>query len=371
MKRIILVAVVGAVIGGALVGRLLHEFEWNPTATIKFGEAFVEQNEYAEGLLGEIVVAPEAGHDGKFFFSQAMDPFYLEPEVHAIYLDRPSYRAQRMLYPTVASIGGLLPPMGTAWGLIVVSVIALGLGTAATALVAREMRLSAWFGLAFALNPGVFIVLYIDSSGILALAGLMFGVYFVMRGRLTAAAIALVVAVLTRETMLIGAVGLAAFWYRENRRMPRLVIPSVVALAGWWLYVHWRLDDALTQDTQALGLPFVGFAQAFQRWISEPDRRSDLLIGVVLLVASMGILIRAIRTPTALGWSVAGFAFLGILLSEPVWYRYFDSSRAMAPMLTAYVLLIPAAAKTSQSEAPLRDIGMREKDEPLEVQKPT
>ena len=39
---------------------------------IRFGEQFPEQNEWAEELLGEIVLAPQAGHDGKFFFTQAV-----------------------------------------------------------------------------------------------------------------------------------------------------------------------------------------------------------------------------------------------------------------------------------------------------------
>lgn len=350
-RSVALVGVVGLIVGGFLVGRVLAAFDWDPSATIKFGEASTEQNAYGEELLGEIVVAPRSlGHDGKFFFSQAMDPFYLEPDVHAVYLDRPAYRAQRMLYPTLAGLGGLLSPTATAWGLIVVNVVALGMGSAATALVAKEMGLSPWFGLAFALNPGVFIVMWIDSAGILALAALMFGIYFVMRENLTVAAFALVVAALTRETMLIGALGLAAFWYWKHRQLPKFVIAPVLAVAGWWIYLHWRLQEGLTQDTKALGLPFVGFAEAFQRWVSEPERLQDLLMGVVLLAAALGLVVRAVKYPSAFGWAVAGFAVLGIFLSAPVWYRYFDSSRALAPVLTAYLILVPASAVASRKD---------------------
>jgi uncharacterized membrane protein (UPF0136 family) len=359
-RSVILVGVVGLIAAAVLVARVLVEFDWNPSATIKFGEAFSEQNDYAEKLLGEIVVAPQAGHDGKFFFSQAMDPFYLEPDVHAIYLDRPTYRAQRMLYPQLASAGGLAPASATAWGLILVNVLALGVGSAVTGLVAAEMGLSVWFGLSFVLNPGLFIDLYIDGAGIVAFAFLMAAVLLLLEDRLGGAAIALTFAALTRETMLIGAIGLALYWYRSRKTIPWVLATPFAAVLAWWVYVHWRLGEALSQDTQALGLPLQGFVEAFQRWISEPERLLDLLMGALLLLVAVGLAIRAFRHPTALGWAVAGFALLGLLLSEPVWHRYFDSSRALAPVLTAYLILVPssiAARRTDRDTAPLLPLG--------------
>ena len=352
MRRgIVLVAVIGSLVAAFFVVRLFAEFAWNPTVTIKFGEEFTEQNAYAADLLGQIVLSPDYGHDGKYFFSQAMDPFYLEPEVHAIYLDRPAYRAQRMLYPTVASLGGLTTPTVTAWGLIVVNIIAMGVGTAFTALVAVEMGISRWFGLAFVFNPGLIVAMNIDGAGIVATAALMAGVYYVMKDDILLAAMALTAASLARETMLIGAVGLALFWIRRHGRIPWLMSTPALAVGAWWLYLHWRLDEGLAQDTQALGLPFVGFAQAMQRWLQTPGSQIDLLMGSLFLIASITILIRARRTPSALAWSVAGFAFLGLLLSEPVWFRYFDSSRALAPVVTAYVLLVAASSSLRRDAA--------------------
>ncbi len=75
--------------------------------------------------------------------------------------------------------------------------------------------------------------------------------------------------------------------------------------------------------------------------MTTPNSLPDAVIGCVLLFASIMIAVRALRRPTELGWAVAGFAGLALILSEPVWARYFDSTRAMAPVLTAYVLLVP------------------------------
>jgi len=348
-RAAIVMGIVGALGATFMASRLLSEFDFDPTATVRFATLSPEQNAYAEELLGrEIVVAPKAGHDGKFFFSQAMDPFLLEPDVHAVHLDRPTYRAQRMAYPTLASLGGLLPASATVWGLIVVNVIAMAVGTAYTGLVAVQMGLSKWFGLAFLVNPAMIVTLNIDGGGVVAMAGMMAGVYYVMKDELVAATVALTVACLARETMLIAVFGLGLYVLYTRRKVTWKFVVPVIAVAGWWFYVRLRLGGMLGQDILALQFPFVGFTQAFQRWVSTPDSTVDLLMGIVLLVVSFMILIRAVKTPTALSWAVAGFALLAILLSGPVWLKYFDSSRALAPVLTAYVLIVPAEARSKR-----------------------
>jgi hypothetical protein len=351
-RRLLVIGAVSFIVTTFLVGRILAGFDWNPTATVKFAEDAVEQTKYAEELLGEVIVAPDAGHDGKFFFSQAMDPFYLEPGTHAVFLDRPTYRAQRMLYPTLASFGGLLSPQGTAWGLIVVNVVAMVVGTLFTSLVARQLGISEWFGLVFVLNPGLIVALNIDGANIVAMAALMAGIYYVTTDRLLFASVAMTASVLARETMLIAALGLALYWYYKRRRVPWMMIIPPAAVVAWWGYVHWRLQGGVAQDTQAVGLPLVGFVHAFQNWIHSPDSTVDLAMGLLLLLVSMAILVRSVMSPTALGWGAAGFALLGLLLSEPVWLRWFDSTRALAPVLTAYALLVFASIESKDSGPP-------------------
>lgn len=350
MRRIaIVMGLIGALGATLLVGRLLVEYDFDPSATVKFATIAPEQNAYASELLGrDIVIAPKAGHDGKFFFSQAMDPFYLEPELHAEHLDRPTYRAQRMLYPMLASLGGLLPGEATLWGLIVVNVLAMGIGTAFASLVAMEMGISKWFGLAFLLNPAMIVTLNIDGAEIVATAAMLAAVYYTIRESYVPAATSLVVACLAREAMLIAAIGLGLFVLYSKRRVVWGYAAPLLAVGGWWFYVRWRLDALLAQDIKALDFPIVGFSQAFQRWLATPGSIPDLLMGCVLLIVSVLVVIRAWRTPSALAWAVAGFALLGMVLSGPVWLNYFDSSRALAPVVTGYLILVPAEAKDRQ-----------------------
>ncbi|MFP3881058.1 MAG: hypothetical protein ACLFRT_14695 [Actinomycetota bacterium] len=356
MKRsLALLALVAMILSALVVVRLLALHDFNPTTTIKFGEVFEEHNEYAEELLGEVVLAPEAGHDGKFFFSQAMDPFYLEPEDHAIYLDRPSYRAQRMAYPTLASLGGTLGALGTAWGLIAVNIVAMVVGSVYTGLAATRMNLSPWFGLAFLFNPGMIVELGIDGGGVVAMAGMMAGVYYMLQDRVWLAAVALSIAALARETMLIAAIGLAAFILFRCRRLEWKLAMPVTVVGAWWVYVRARLDEALAQDTQALALPFQGIAGAFRGWVSSSGDALDLVVGCVVLLVALMVVVRSAISPTALGWAAAGFALLGVILSEPVWAKWFDSTRALAPVLTAYILMVPATSRTTATPEELRE----------------
>jgi hypothetical protein len=180
---------------------------------------------------------------------------------------------------------------------------------------------------------------------------LMGAVLTAMWDRPWATGVLLSAAALARETMLLAAVGLAVYFVWQRKRAPVALVLPFLTVGGWWAYVHWRLSDGLAQDTQALGMPFAGFIQAFQGWMSTPDRLPDILIGFVLVFVSAAVAVRAVLRPTALGLAVAPFALLGVLLSEPVWSRYFDSARALAPVLTAYILLVPASIAEMKAAA--------------------
>jgi Na+/H+ antiporter NhaD/arsenite permease-like protein len=40
------------------------------------------------------------------------------------------------------------------------------------------------------------------------------------------------------------------------------------------------------------------------------------------------------------GWAFLGIVLLATLLTEQVWHSYFDISRALAPLITSFVLLV-------------------------------
>ena len=341
----LILGIAAVCVGWMMAASLLADNDWNPSVFVKFPEAKPLELAYGKEMLGEVIPSGGFGHDGKFFFMQAMDPFFLSPEDHAAYLDRPTYRAQRMVYPLLAGGFGLLPAQVVSWSLLLINMVALGVGTWLTALLARELGLSTWFGLAFLLNPGILVSSVIDTAEVLAMLFVVAAALFLLRERLGVSVFFLTLAALTRETMLLATVGAIVYVWHKKRSVPKVLFVPFVASAAWWLYVRLQLGhlDESVQDTQALGLPFKGFYEAFQIWISEPGSEVDLIVGIVLLVVSVLVAIRAVTDRSLLGLMGAGFVLLAVLMVEGVWRFYFDASRALVPVITIYVLTVSAS----------------------------
>ena len=174
-------------VGGLLAVRLLAVSDWDPTAFTAFGDESTAITSYAEDLLGREVLTREfQGHDGKFFFVQSNDPWIIDPDENAQVLDRPLYRSQRMLYPVLAGGGGLFGPEAVVWAMLVVNLIAMGVGTWVTSQIAIEMGGSPWWGLAFALNLGFISEINIGGAGVVAAAAAFGAVLMFMRERAAA-----------------------------------------------------------------------------------------------------------------------------------------------------------------------------------------
>jgi hypothetical protein len=334
--------------------RVLSAVDWDATVFAGFGEAATPTLEYAEEKLGPVFRRSGQGHDGKYFFVQAIDPWILHPEANAQVLDRPLYRSQRMLYPALAGAGGTFNPDLIVWGLLVTNILALGAGTWATALIAQSMGVSPWWGLAFALNPGFISEMIIDGAGIVAAAAAFGAVALILRHRLGLAILLLVLAALTREAMLIAAFG-TGWWLWRHREKPReaVIVASapIAAVALWALYLRWRIGwDAGVSEVEEIGWPFVGFVQAVETWTANP---LSLLIGFVLLALLLVYGRRVLVSGDLVGWAFVGFVALGVIFTEQVWANYYDITRAVAPVITAFVLL------TVASRAELERTGVR------------
>jgi len=335
------VGILGLFASGALAARVLYAFEGDPTAFVAFGRDASELTEYGEQQLGRPVVErADLGHDGKFYFALANDPWLTDPDTHASVLDRPRYRAQRILYPVIASLGGLLDPARVVWGLLIVNVIAMGLGTWAVATLAADMGGSPLWGLAYVLNVGFVSEQNIDGAGVVAAAAVFAAIVMVRRGRLGLGIALLAAGALAREAMLVGAAGTALWLWRKGR--PRdatwaLLVP-VGAVTVWAAYVRFRLGfGGDVSEIQEIGWPLVGVARAFELWLDDPV---DFAVGVSILALLILFTRRAFGSKELIGWGFLGFVPLALLFSRQVWASYFDISRAVAPLITAFLLLV-------------------------------
>ncbi len=348
-----LVVAVALLVGLLLFASSLFGFDGDLTAMLKFGsdDPAAALTAHVEAVLDRSVATTgKQGHDGRFFFLQALDPLYLSPDEHAVYLDRPRYRAQRMLYPLVAGVGGLVSPEAVLWSMAFINVAALALGTLGTARLAQRLGGSAWLGLAFTLNPGIIFEFDISGAGIVAFACAVWGTLAIIDARTRSAIVWFVAAVLAREVMLLYLAGVCCHRLFVTRRIPWALgaIPALSVFA-WMGYVRLRLNSTReVTEIQEFGPPFGGMLDAFDNWLNDPI---DLAI-IVGLIAMMPLLVlRAVQRPNPLAWGALGFVPLAILMTSQVWFDLFDISRAITPIMTAYVLTAFTAPRRRRDDA--------------------
>ena len=308
------------------------------TALLGFGVEAEAISDSASAALGrDVFERAGQGHDGKFFFLQAMDPWLTQPQEHASLLDRPVYRAQRMFYPVLASGLGLVPQRLLPWSMLVTNIAALALGAWATAEYASRTGRSCWWGLAFPLNIGLISEFLVSGAGIVAFAFAMLAVLYIERESYLRAAVFMAASLLAREVMLLTLIGLAGRQWAKRRRIPATFVALPVGAAiSWAAYLRLRLRDFPPADTvQEIGWPFVGLLGAVPQWF---DRPLDFVVGVTVVLVSLVVLIHFSRKSETLVWGTLGFALLPIALTEQVWLRFFDITRAVAPLFTGYVV---------------------------------
>lgn len=336
------VGLAGLGIGVLLALRVMIPNGMDPTVFVAFGDDAPVQTRYGRDLLGDVRVRRDLGHDGKFFFAQANDPWYLEPERHAVVLDRPIYRAQRMLFPLIAGGLGAFPPGVVVWAMLVTNLLGLAVGTFLVARLAEDLGASPWLGLWVPLNPGLLFELDIGGAGIVAYASALGAIYALTRGHVIPAALLFVAAALSRETMVAFAAGTFVLWRIDRGGAPwSLVIAPITAMAAWNAYLWLRLDGIEGTGSGAInfGPPFVGLVEAFRSWIAEPF---DLFLSAVLLAVVVAFVPVGVRSRLPIAWGALPFAALVVVLSATVLREPFDFARAVAPIFTAFPFVLLA-----------------------------
>jgi hypothetical protein len=343
------VGVVGLLIGVGVVLRLLVPNGMDATMFLAFGKDSPELTKYAHGLLGQVDSRP-LGHDGKFFFAQANDPWYLEPEQNASMLDRPFYRGQRMLFPMLAGGFGLFPPRVIVWSMLATNLLALAIGATLAARIAMHFGRSPWLGLAVPLNLGLLYEIWIGGAGVVAYMFCLGAIYALAYERTWAASICFAAAALTRESMLAFAAGVfLLLWLDQRRYLWRLVVTPLLAMAIWDVYLRFRLAgvSGLGATWAVFAPPFDGFLRALREWTDNP---SNLLACVAILAVVIPFIPLALRSRLAIAWGALPFVALAVVLSVQVWRVPSDLARALVPVFTAapFLLAIPRRDSTER-----------------------
>ena len=340
-------ALVGLGIHLVVVVGLLVDNGWRPEYFVHFGHQST-MTPYAQQQIREDLLIPHRdGHDGQTFWVLARDPFLLDTETTGPLLEgRPVYRAQRMLYPLLASPWHLAGEQALLWGLIVVNLAAVAVGSYFTAALVLDHGVPGRASLAFALNPGLLLATLLNTSETLSLAGAIAFIYFVRRNRIGPALVAGVLAVLAREPTWLVLAGVAAFAPRLPLRTRVILAAVPAASAGiWGLYTRWRFDWPPT-GAQELGLPFEGYIESWRDAWSPIGYWDDAVGAAVTVIAAVYVLWRwvARRDGSLLLAGAVPVAALVFVLTFPVVSLFTNSLRVSAPLLTLAALHAMASA---------------------------
>lgn len=270
------------------------------------------------------LLQPDQVYDGQYFYRLALDPG-LTRDV-GISLDKPAYRQQRLLYPLLARAVAFGQDDWVPASLLLVNVLGLGLLGVLGARYARDLGLSAWYGLGLALFPGFAFTLARDLAEIVQACLLVATALALRRNRAAAAAVLLALAVLTRETaVLLAATLLALGLFTRLRSGSWPAALSAAGLGGLACYLlvqavvglRWGEVPVLTGSAN-LAWPFSGPLQ-YITMVGTLGRLELAWFGVVVLCA---LLFRPTTAPllaNALRLSLLPYLALLVCLSWLVW----------------------------------------------------
>lgn len=349
--RLLALATLGTVLAVAIVfadlhrtrdtnGGLIHTGPQGPAAAL-MAHDFPDEPQFTYGE-----------HDGPMFYAVARDPWRLD--VAAESLDRPRYRLQHPLFswlawlahPTGGGGDGLLAAM------VVVGVGALLLGGVATGALSHTWRGPVWPAALFPLLPGATMSLRITVADALAVALLVAALTSSVRGRAGWALVLATAAVLTKEPMVLGLVGLAA-WRRDRQGVALVAVPAAVA-ATWALVLRVQVESHGGEVIE-FGAPFRGLTEAVGHWSGGGDRYA--MVAVVASLGAAGVALARHRLDHPLSVAVALHLGFVVLLTKTVLGLERNGTRMTLPLLVlAVVVLVTPSAAARPAAGPDRGV---------------
>jgi hypothetical protein len=353
--RVLPVGVLGLLFAtGVVAHRLELPDRMDPIAPYEVGShTGIHEELQARGLPISDDIS-EYGYDGQWFLGQANDPLVLTDL--ATTFDYPRYRSIRVLLPAAGWLLAAGQPGAIPYALLVVQILAVGIGCAASARLVSAYRRSPWWGATFAVIPGVWLgVVYVTAEPLgIALAAL--GLTLMLERRYVWAGLAFTAMSLTKETYIAFALGAAVYLAIDSQlRGQRWVRPAVVMVApaaaslfAWWAYLELRLPPDVNYGVlERFSPPFAGWFEVLLE-IARGDYHSNYPAGWVneaVLVASFVVLCGAVSFALwlrqsllaylAIGWGAFGLIIAGFLLE-----RFTSAQRALAPAIFATWLFL-------------------------------
>ncbi len=339
---VVVVVVCGTLWALLLTALALGRFEGDARGFLFAGAAFSRP----PGLAG-VPVLSQYGYDGQFYAVLATDPLLLEADTPR-HLDAPAFRAARLGAPLVAWLLGLGEPRAAVLMYLLLcwaGALAL-LGLVAAWL--TEGGGSPWWAVAVGASGGLATSMLRATPDALAVALALGGLWLATKGRHRLALALLTGACVTRETMLLMALGAAVATLFAGRRWVAAryaLVPTGVYLA-WRFVLAARLGGSWWDTGGNVGAPLAwvgskvaslarGEAGALGMEVWGTLAVVTGLVGALLLIR------RHLRHAPAA--ALAFFALLGVALTHQVLAEAYAYTRVLLPLS---VLALLASTET-------------------------
>lgn len=301
--------------------------------------------------------AGASGYDGEFVYFIALDPANAR-----YYIDSPSYRYTRIVYPLLARTLALGQPALIPWTLLLINWLAIGAGTLFAAIWLQRKGQWPWFALAYGFYPGLFNALQRDTTEALAYGLVAVGVFvweFGGRRRLLWSALVFAFAGLTRETTLVFPViyGLGLVFAsplpgpppkgeggdlrsREFRSAALLIGISVLPLLIYKVFLLASLGTRGDPGLPLERIPFLGIIEARHSSYWFEELWLILVPALICSAAAIVTLWRQVRLvePWLLLVNVILFV---VLLSRTSYVDVYSSTRVVTGVVLAAIFCIP------------------------------
>jgi len=337
----------------------------DPRDAAFLGRHFVQQSQVSSTIKFDPSYSypgGDVGYDGQFAYYIALDPLNAR-----YYMDAPSYRYTRIVYPLLARLLAAGQRALIPYALLVINWLAIVGGTLAVAAWLRRKGVWPWFALAYGLYPGLFITLQRDTTEALGYALAALGVFlwdYGGRWRIALAACSFSIAALTRETTavfpVVYALSLLFAAPADQGRptgLPGRLVPAIavgaLAVAPLLIYKAFLLVWLGTAGDPGIPLehvPFLGLliVPRSPGWFDGIG-----MVVVPALIAATAALLVVLRRPRSVEpWLVLVNVLLFVVLLDRLSYVDISASgRVTSGVVLAAVLCLPEATRVLRTRS--------------------
>ncbi|MEO8971648.1 MAG: hypothetical protein ABI406_08630 [Ktedonobacteraceae bacterium] len=228
------------------------------------------------------------GYDGQFFYQIARNPFHA-----ASFIDRPSYRYQRIIYPLLVTILSLGKTSFIPYMLLLVNFVSIVLGTELLARLFVKQKLSPWYSLAFGLYFGQATAFIFDLTEPLTYFLVCLGLFLLLQKRTAAAALCMGFAVLSRETAILFPLGYIILYLYQKRWQDvlRFLLLSIAPTVAWYVAIALLFHTSGLSSAPAPTFELIPFQGLFV--FSHDQYRFGPLIILMLIPTLLSIFLAA------------------------------------------------------------------------------